>query len=219
MEKGITGFFEGRAPARKAACALVFFAAVSLAGCGSQFQSDSNAIYVQKNGEIVSVAVEEFKKDYYSEEELRSYVEGKIADYQKDHDKDSVEMEEFSVEDGVAKLRMRYDSAESYQDMNGVTLFTGTIPQALAEGFDFDAEFTKIQDKAAAGTVDKKEVVEMDSKIVILSEKVDVKVDGTIRYMSSDYTAIKDTDTVSIRLPEDADDGEDQALSYIIYED
>ena len=58
----------------------------------------------------------------------------------------------------------------------------------------------------------------MDDKVVILSEKVDVKVDGEVLYMSSEYTALKDEDTVSIQLPEDAEDGESQSLAYIIYQ-
>jgi hypothetical protein len=60
--------------------------------------------------------------------------------------------------------------------------------------------------------------VDTDYKVVVLSEKVDVKVDGTIRYVSSQYTTIKAKDTVSIQLPEEAEDGEESALVYVVYE-
>ncbi len=218
MEKNYASFFRGRKCKKRAArlAGLLLFA--FLAGCGKPLEADCNTVYIQKDGEVVSLAVEKLDKDYYDEEELKSYVEEKISAYQAENGEDTVEIDEFSVEDGTAKLRIDYDGYESYQKVNGVTLFSGTIPQALAEGYDFDAEFTEIKDGAAAGTVDKKSIVEMDDKVVILSEKVDVKVDGEVLYMSSEYTALKDEDTVSIQLPEDAEDGESQSLAYIIYQ-
>ena len=112
---------------------------------------------------------------------------------------------------------MKYDDYEAYQDFNEVKLFTGTVPQALAAGFDFNAKFTKVEDGEAAGSIENTEVVDTDYKVVVLSEKVDVKVDGTIKYMSSDYTSVKAKDTVSIQIPEEAGDGEELSLVYIVY--
>ena len=88
----------------------------------------------------------------------------------------------------------------------------------MAEGFDFDAEFTEIEDGKAAGTVGKEQVTDTDAKVIILSEKVDVKVDGTIQYVSSQYTTMKAKDTVSIQLPEEVADGEESTLVYVIYQ-
>ncbi len=99
-----------------------------------------------------------------------------------------------------------------------MTLFSGTVPQALAEGFDFNTEFTEIKGGEAAVTVSKDKITDTDAKVIILSEKVDVKVDGTIQYVSSQYTTIKAKDTVSIQLPEDAADGEESTLVYVVYQ-
>ena len=122
------------------------------------------------------------------------------------------------MEEGVAKLYINYKGYEEYQDFNEVTLFSGTVPQALAEGFDFNTEFTEIKGGEAAGTVSKDKITDTDAKVIILSEKVDVKVDGTIQYVSSQYTTIKAKDTVSIQLPEDAADGEESTLVYVVYQ-
>ena len=127
-------------------------------------------------------------------------------------------IDEFSVEDGVARLFIKYGSTEEYQNFNDVTLFSGTIPQALAEGYSFEEDFTEIKDGEAAGSVKKDAVADLDAKVIILSEKVDVKVDGAIQYVSSRYTTMKAKDTVSIQLPEEAEDGEESALVYVIYE-
>ena len=188
-----------------------------LTGCGETFKADCDTLYIQKNGTVISASIEDFNKDYYNEEELKNFVEERVTEYQEKHGENSVKMDNFSVEDGIANLYIKYDGYENYRDFNEVTFFSGTIPQALAEGFDFNVQFTEIQDKAAAGTVDNRTIVDTDCKVIILNEKVDVKVDGTIRYMSSEYTTIKGEDTVSIKLPDDAGDGEELSLVYIVY--
>lgn len=189
-----------------------------LTGCGKSLEADRDTVYVQKKGTVVSAAIADFDKDYYDEEELKKYIDERVEDYQGEHGKKSVSVEEFSVEEGIAKLLIKYAGCEDYEDFNGVTLFSGTIPQALAEGYGFDGEFTEIEDGKAAGTADSKTVTDLDAKVIILSEKVDVKVDGTIQYVSSEYTTMKEKDTVSVQLPEEVEDGEESSLVYVIYQ-
>lgn len=189
-----------------------------LTGCGKSLEADRDTVYVQKKGSVTSAAIADFDKDYYDEEELKKYIDERVADYQEQHGEDSISIDKFSVEEGVAKLYINYKGWEEYQDFNEVTLFSGTVPQALAEGFDFNAEFTEITDGEAAGTVSKDKITDTDAKVIILSEKVDVKVDGTIQYVSSQYTTMKAKDTVSIQLPEEAADGEESALVYVVYQ-
>jgi len=185
--------------------------------CGKSLEADRDTVYVQKKGGIIGAAIADFDKDYYSEDELKTFVEERVQDYQEEHGKNSVKIDSFSVEEGVAKLYMKYEGYEDYQDFNEVTLFSGTVPQALAAGFAFDTEFTQVEDGKAAGSVESATVAETDYKIVILSEKVDVKVDGVIQYMSSAYTSVKAKDTVAVQVPEEAEDGEELSLVYIVY--
>ena len=174
-----------------------------LSACGNSLTADRDTVYVQKKGKVICAAISEFDKEYYDAEELRKYIEERVQAYQEEHGKKSVGIEEFTVEDKVAKLYMKYEDCESYQDFNEVTLFSGTVPQALAAGFNFNTEFTEIKDS--------------DCKVVILSEKIDVKVDGTVQYISSDYTTIKSKDTVAIEVPQEAKDGSEMTLVYIVY--
>ena len=88
----------------------------------------------------------------------------------------------------------------------------------LVEGFDFNAEFQEVKDGKLAGAADSAAIMDMDAKVVILSEKVDVKVDGKVRYVSSDFATISGEDTVSLQLPEDAGDAEKDSLVYVVYE-
>ncbi len=185
--------------------------------CGKSLEADRDTVYIQKKGSIIGAAIADFDKDYYDEEELKAFAEERVQEYQEEHGKNSVTIDKFSVEEGTAKLYMKYAGYEDYQEFNEVTLFSGTVPQALAAGFTFDTDFTKIKDGKAAGSVENTEVVDTDYKVVVLSEKVEVKVDGSVQYMSSDYTSLKGKDTVTVQVPEEAGDGEELSLVYIVY--
>lgn len=185
--------------------------------CGKSLEADRDTVYIQKKGSIIGAAIADFDKDYYDEEELKAFAEERVQEYQEEHGKNSVTIDKFSVEEGTAKLYMKYAGYEDYQEFNEVTLFSGTVPQALAAGFTFDTDFTKIKDGKAAGSVENTEVVDTDYKVVVLSEKVEVKVDGSVQYMSSDYTSLKGKDTVTVQVPEEAEDGEELSLVYIVY--
>ena len=189
-----------------------------LTACGDTLKVDENTVYVRKNGKIIGAAVEEFDKEYYDEKELETYIQDRVESYLSDHEKKNVKVQDFSVEEGIARLNIKYAGYEDYAEFNGVEMFTGTIVQAMAAGYDFAGTFRKVEDGKLGGSADKDEVTE-DSKykVVILNEKVNVKVDGTILYVSSDYTGLAAKNTVSIKLPEDAMDGEELALTYIIY--
>ena len=186
-----------------------------LTGCGKSLEADRDTVYVQKKGTIISAAIADFDKDYYQEEELKNYVDDRIQAYQSTHGQKSIQIDDFSVEEGIAKLFIKYAGYEDYQEFNDVTLFSGTVPQALAAGYKFDTEYSEIVDEKVTGNIENTKIMELDAKIIILSEKVDVKVDGTVQYVSSKYTTIKAEDTVSIQLTEDA---EESTLVYIIYQ-
>lgn len=189
-----------------------------LAACADSLDADCNTVYVQKKGTIIGASIEKLDKDYYKEDELKDFIDEKVDAYQKEHDKGSVKISDFSVKDSVAELFIKYAGYEEYQDFNGVTLFAGTVPQALAAGYDFNTEFTGIKDGKASGKAADSKIKESDYNVVILSEKIDVKVDGTIKYISSEYASMKSDDTVSIKLPKEAEDGAELSLVYIVYE-
>ena len=197
---------------------LAVLTLTALTGCGSSLKVDENTVYVQKKGRIIGASVETFDKDYYSEEELEEYVNQRVEAYTETHDKKSVKMDSFSVEDGVAKLNIRYAGYEDYAEFNNIEMFAGSVLQAMAAGYDFEDEFLTVTDGKLGESADKDMVTaDEDYKVVILNEKVNVKVDGTVAYVSAKYTSMAGKDTVAIALPEDAKDGEELALTYIIY--
>lgn len=79
-----------------------------LAGCGKSLDADTDTVYVQKNGTVLSVDVETLDKDYYDETELKDYVTDAVSTYTGEHGKSAVKLENLSVKDGTATLKMKY---------------------------------------------------------------------------------------------------------------
>ena len=154
-----------------------------LAGCGKSLDADTDTVYVQKNGTVLSVDVETLDKDYYDETELKDYVTDVVSTYTGEHGKSAVKLENLSVKDGTATLKMKYKTPEDYTGFNGIELYEGKVVKALAAGYDFKTDFVSVE----------------DGKVVIIKANRDVKVDGTICYVSSENVKLTGTDSVSIR--------------------
>ena len=113
---------------------------------------------------------------------------------------------------------LSFEQFDAFQKKGAPIAYGAFGENLLVEGFDFNAEFQEVKDGKLAGAADSAAIMDMDAKVVILSEKVDVKVDGKVRYVSSDFATISGEDTVSLQLPEDAGDAEKDSLVYVVYE-
>ncbi len=129
---------------------LVILMISLISGCATKFP-DTDTVYIQKNGTISEASVESFDKEYYSQDELKSFIKDQIADYEDEHDSGNVKMTSFKVEDSTAKLMMKYDGYQSYADFNGTEFFAGTVIQAIAAGYAFDVNFAEVEDGKIQG--------------------------------------------------------------------
>lgn len=186
-----------------------------LSACSQKTDADVSTVFVGKKGSIISVDVETLDRDYYSTEELETYIAGHLEEYTQENG-DTVEEVSFDVEEGTAKLKMKYDSYEDYAAFNGIELFTGTVVAAQAAGYDFDTEFySASEEEGKAKSPAKDEILsDDDSKVVVIRANVNVCVPGDILYVSAQDTELVDKDTVSV-TGEGAN--EEAALTYIIY--
>ena len=184
-----------------------------LSGCSKKTDVDTSTVFIEKKGKITSVDVEALDKDYYDEAELESYITDHVNDYTSENG-NTVEMASFTVTDQVAKLQMQYDSYEDYTAFNGIELYDGTVVEAEAAGYDFDTDFISASDEDTK-KVSKDDVLADDNnKVVIIKANVDVKVDGTILYVSKENTKLTEKNKVSITGEGSAAEA---ALTYIIY--
>lgn len=174
--------------------------AVLLCGCGVSLEGDESVVYVDKKGIVYSLDVEELDQDFYDETELKTFVDEAVETYVSEHEKGSVQVEELTTEDGVAKLKMRYKTSEDYTNFNGIELYQGEVVASLAAGYVYDGAFARVENGKVTGVATKQEIyADEDLKVVIIRANTDVKVEGEIRYVSCENVKLTGADSVSIR--------------------
>lgn len=161
---------------------LVLTAAV-LGGCGKEFSADTDTVYVQKKGTIKGANVAAFDKEYYDEAELESFINDTVDTYVAKAGEGTVAVTSFAVEDGTAHVYLDYAGAEDYAQFNGIDFYTGTVLDAQADGYDIPDAFTAVTDKDTTWDAE-------DNKIVIVGQQTQVRVDGTILFVSSNANAV-----------------------------
>lgn len=186
------------------------------AGCGA-VDSESNMVFVDKNGQVVTIDVEEFDKSYYSEDGFKTFAQEAIDEYNRSHEVDAITLTEFTVTEGVAKLKMEYKSVKDYSDFNEITMYQGSIADAVNEGYLFDVDFSKVEKGEVTGKASKADIfAEEGLKVVLIKANTDVQVDGTICYVSSQNVTVAAKDMVSIYDEENTSLSTD-VCTYIIY--
>lgn len=171
-----------------------------LAGCGSKISADESTVFVQKDGSVVSVDVEEFDSNTYDEQGLKDYVEQTVSEYNEQNGKNQVKFKKLSVKDGKAELTMEYATAADYRKLNGIDFFAGTLAEALAAGYSFDCEFASVKDGSPVEVCDTGEFINDSSyKVVIIKGNTNLQVKGEIAYISTVNTKLLDGSTVSIK--------------------
>lgn len=184
---------------------LVLTAAV-LGGCGKAFSADTDTVYVQKKGTVKGANVADFDKEYYDEAELESFINDTVDTYIAKAGEGTVEVKDFAVEDGTAHVYLNYACAEDYAQFNGVDFYAGTVLDAMADGYDIPDAFTAVTEKDIAWD-------DQDNKIVIIGQQTQVRVDGTILFVSSNASVVdKHTADVTYDILD-----EEAQPAYIVY--
>ena len=173
---------------------------LTLAGCGqSDLKADTDTVYVEKNGAVLSMDVEAFDQEYYDEAELKEFVDSEVSDYNGKHGEKSVEVKDLSVEDKTAKLKLAYRTVDDYTAFTGVELYQGKVVQAMAAGYDFDVDFAAVDEDGVHGVLGSEITDQGDLKVVIIKANTNVQVDGKILYVSCDNVTLTGKNTVSIQ--------------------
>lgn len=177
-----------------------------LTGCGADFSADKDTVYIQKKGTIKGANVADFDKEYYDETELSDFIKETVDTYVEQAGEGTVEIQEFAVSDGVAHVYLNYAGAEDYAQFNGVKFYEGTVLDAKAEGYEIPDAFTSVTDDETTWDAE-------GNKIVIIGQQTQVKVDGTILFVSANASVTgKNTADVSYDILD-----EEAQLAYIVY--
>lgn len=201
-------------------------AAVSLfTGCGDSDVTEST-VELKRNGRIVEYTVEDFSESYYDSDELQSYIDSTVEEWNGANE-GSVKVKRSEVEDGIAYLTVQYDSAETFSGFNGIECFAGSIVQAQSAGYDFDMDFVEIdsgeddqEDSSVEAEIQSlvpgETVIEDDDlKVLIIRDHVNIRVPGRIAYISAEHVQVEGGNTVVA----DEDDGsaDHDVLLYVLY--
>ncbi len=199
---------------------IMILCAGLLTGCGTNFTADANTVYVTKSGKVQTVDVETFDESYYDEAELREFIKSEVDAYTKSNGKGSVKLSDLTITDGTAKMSMVYKSVTDYTAFNGIELYQGSAVNALAAGYRFETEFSKVVEGEISGTASKEEIYEQDDlNVVIIKANMNVQIDGEIQYVSTENVTVTGTNTVTISDGKDEKDTsfETEVYTYIVY--
>lgn len=188
---------------------LIAVLAVFLLRSSGKYDADTSTVFVLDDGKVVSTTVEPFDENTYSKDELKGYVEEVVDTYNIENGENSVKQKSFSVEENVATLTLEYANADVFESMEGIELFIGSIAEAQAAGYVFDAEFASVADGKAEACTTEAFMNDAELKIVIVKANTKVCVDGEILYVSTaniaevseEYVVIKEgADTLHLAV-------------------
>ena len=159
---------------------------ISMLAGGKSLDADTDTVYVQKNGTVLSVDVETLDKDYYDETELKDYVTDAVSTYTGEHGKSAVKLENLSVKDGTATLKMKYKTPEDYTGFNGIELYEGKVVKALA------ADSVSIRDGYSLNSGSTADESDSDENIADGTESIGGSTEVSDTDVNDDTTYVKD---------------------------
>lgn len=163
-----------------------------LGGCEKLGQSkwtpqEPAAISIKKDGSISEIIQDTLDAAYYDASELENMITSEVEEYNSKNGENSIEVQNFTAENGAVNLTMQYASAQDYSQFNNTEFYYGSMINAQLEGYLFDVSFKKVTNGVVQGEeVSGSEVIKsMDKTVLILRAPMEVQVPGKVLYTSS----------------------------------
>lgn len=144
----------------------------------------TNSIVIKEDNTVQSSIVEDFDKEYYSQEELETFINEEVTDYNEKYGEDQVKMHSIHVADKKASVVFNYNDIDDFSIFNGISAKLLTASQALQEdSIPTSLEFVEVKsgDSVSRETAFSKE----DATVLIIQEPLEIIIDGTILYYSN----------------------------------
>lgn len=143
----------------------------------------ANTILLKNDGTIQAATVETFDKDYYSSEELETFITDKINEYNGSNTTEpAITFGKLKVESGKATLLLKYTNLEDYNTFNekGVVFTT-------AEGAKGSDNLPEVFVNASNGAFVAPDVALKNNKykVIVLNDTTELVVDGKIKYFTN----------------------------------
>lgn len=170
----------------------LLMAGLCMGGCGEEWEE--TCLTIEGNGTISQRIVEDFSKEHYELEELRTMTEEEIDTYCQESGEGGVELTRLKEKDGSVTMDITYQSVEDYNNFNGTKLIIESVEEAVQaenDGIHFlPNAFIKAKDSS---TAEKAEVIKDTSlSIVIFDETVLYETNKKILYYSENVELMSD---------------------------
>ena len=126
-------------------------------------------------------------------------VKNEIDTYNEKNGKGSVSLKKLDTGEKKATLTIAYRTAEDYQKFNDMELYTGSVAEALAAGYSFDGSFASVKNGKIKACESSAFLDDSSYKVVVIRGNTNVKVKGTICYVSTTNTSYVDAQTIAIK--------------------
>ena len=169
---------------------LLTICLLGLAGCNKkvsqtfdQIEFKENTTLISADGKVKSIIVEDFEKDYYKKDELKSYIEKNIQNYTKQYGNDAIVLDSLKVEDKVATATISYEKMSDYATFNAIASEVLTKEQALKS----EKVSASVYSIDKGETIDLKTALEDKEYKVLVTELSDecIKTEGKIAYYTN----------------------------------
>lgn len=169
-----------------------------LTGCGSREPNlkaeeiETNTLYVNKKGAVISGIAEGFEKEYYIEADLTKFIEEQIEGYNAEKGEERVTLSSLLIEEGkMASMVVKYDTVEDYAALNKIEARIMTFEEAQKQGLLPEA-MINMTDGKRTKKADLK--ASAKDKVLFLQEEYDVILEGKVLYYQN--SAPKSTESV-----------------------
>lgn len=143
----------------------------------------NNTLLVKNDGTVQAATVETFDKNYYNQDELNTFIMGQIGKYNQANGQDSIVLDSLNVKDGNAVLILNYSNLEHYKAFNEVDAALTTTIDAKNGNLELPDVYVSASDGAFASP---DVALKNDKyKVLVVNEKTDIIVDGTVKYFTN----------------------------------
>lgn len=149
-----------------------------LTGCSNYTKKyDKNTLIVKGNGSLMELSIENFKDADVSSENIASYIEEEIDDFNDKHGAKIKEKKLDAKDLKHVKLLLSYKDMKSYNNFNGLDY--------VLEDYK-DVKESKLTGKFQSGNQEKVKVEDFEkvkkAKVLMISEPIQVVVKGDVLY-------------------------------------
>ena len=178
-----------------------------LASCSEEEKEYAETtLTIAKRGRVTESIVENFDKDYYNLEELKSEFNDSVNSYNESIGAQEIKLKKIELKDSRVYVDLEFNGPSDYEKFVGESLFVGSISDAYDNGYSMDVVLKGTEKGDKIGKV---QIMGMSNdSIVILSEHVRIKTFRDIAYVSANVDLI-DSDEARVL-------SESDGLAYLI---